>query len=67
MIKEMKENQTNIIGTGLTWMFAGLAKVATHFEAHGAAYAQLAAVIVAIFTVSNIIRGWRKNRKGTTE
>lgn len=67
MTKAMKENQTNIIGTGLTWFFAGLAKIATHFEAHGAAYAQLAAVVVAIFTVSNIIRGWRKNRKGINE
>jgi hypothetical protein len=59
----MKEHQGSLIGTWLTWVFALLSKLFEHFESHGATYAQLAAVIVAGFTITNIIRGWRRERR----
>ena len=59
----MYDHKGNILGTATTGFFAILSKLGAHFESHAQTYAALAAVIVACFTVTNIIRGWVKERQ----
>jgi len=62
-MNKMNDHKGNILGTLFTGFFAILSKLGAHFESHAQTYAALAAVIVASFTVTNIIRGWLKERK----
>lgn len=51
----MKDHQFSLLGTGLTWTFAVLGKLAMHFEAHSGTYAHLAAVLVGVVTIGDIV------------
>lgn len=58
-MKFMEQGHRGVIGSLLAWMGTAWA----YFETHYAPVAAAFAVLVSIFTLANIARGWMKKDK----